>query len=343
MEFQKKIEYFFNGESYLKSIFRDEYNNLREQFLEESFQESYEKKYSKLKVKKIISLKAPKKIENVSGRFLRPLREFQKYIKKNFTRKELVGVYVHGSLGTGDYVENYSDFDALIVIKKEVLNSEKKMKNIRKKIRKANTFLYLLDPLQHHELFIITELDMNYYFEPIFPLELFKYAKEITNFRNELKFRCLEDEDYLNKIFDLHKNYFFNNARFSKKNVFFIKNFIQNTLLLPTIYYQLKNKKYIYKKYSFEKTKKDFSEKDWKIIEKCTKVRDSYQYKSYYPYWFRKFIGFNFHYKFLKLLHRYFDRNDFQKILEILGETYLDETKNLINKMEMKLRENEMR
>lgn len=298
----------------------------------------YDSLYKNKKIKSKKSIKNIKTLNIDNKDFLIPLKEFKDFINHNFTDDELIGAYIHGSLATNDYVEGYSDFDALLIIKKQVFNSEKKLKKLKNKITKANTFLYLLDPLQHHELFIITEFDMNYYFEPIFPLELFKYAKRITPYGKNLKFTCLEDKDYLKKIFNQHKKYFFDSSRFKKKSPFFIKNYVQNTLLLPTIYYQTKNKKYIYKKFSFEKVKKEFSSKNWNIINKCTQIRNNCPYKSIYSYSLRKFIGINFHYKFLKLLHRYFDKNNSKCMLKILGKGYLQESKNLINEMEKKLK-----
>jgi predicted nucleotidyltransferase len=346
MELQKQISLYFNNSGFpsLKNSEKSLKNNISKIIGKNfsDFREVYESYYKNRKVKNKKIINNVERLQISNDPFLKPLKEFKYYVNSSFTKDEILGVYVHGSLATGDYIKNYSDFDALIIIKKEVFNSEKKMKTLRKKIVKANTFLYLLDPLQHHELFIISEFDMNYYFEPIFPLELFKYAKEVTNFQNTLKFRCLENSEYLKKQFLVHKEFFFQPEKsgFNKKRVYYLKNFVQNILLFPSIYYQLKNNKAIYKKYSFERTKKDFTENEWKIVKKCTQIRISCPYESFYSYFLRKFIGLNFHYKFLKLLHRYFDKDNSRCMLKILGKNYLDKAKELILKMEKILKEN---
>ncbi|NOQ55787.1 MAG: hypothetical protein GQ477_03185, partial [Nanohaloarchaea archaeon] len=54
-------------------------------------------------------------------------------------------------------------------------------------------------------------------------------------------------------------------------------------LLIPAIYLECKGR-YLYKKYSFKDAKKDFSENEWKIIEKMTEMRDKFYYN---PFWLR--------------------------------------------------------
>ncbi|MCK5449779.1 hypothetical protein KAI32_02855 [Candidatus Pacearchaeota archaeon] len=336
MELQKQIASYLNSNFIFQKNLRNGIVNLSHEKKFENFANSYRVMYEKKKVEKIITIDEVQQLRiNEKDVFLRPLKEFKEYILKNFSDDELVGAYVHGSLGTMDYIPYSSDFDAILIIKKEVLEDKSKLSKIRKKIAKVNSFLYLLDPLQHHNLFIISELDMKYYFEPIFPLILFKYAKEVTGFRNKLVFRCLDDSEELNNIFNLWYNAFLNlpDIKFYKKNSYYLKRLVQSTLFLPVVYLQFKNKDYMYKKYSFKIAKKDFSNSEWDIIERCSNIRKTWKYKSYYPYWLRKFIGFHIHYKFLVLIHRFFDRNDFNKIIPLLGEDFVQDIKNLVIKM----------
>ena len=121
--------------------------------------------------------------------------------------------------------------------------------------------------------------------------------------------------------------------KFNKKYVYHIKNSVQNILLLPTLYLQIKNKKYLYKKHSFNIAKKDFTKRDWDIIIKCSTLREKYSYKSIYPYFFRKFVGLYLHHKALKALHLYLDKNDFKKMIKILGNNYLSDAEKLSKKM----------
>ena len=47
--------------------------------------------------------------------FLKPLNQFQEYVQKNFSKEDILGVYVHGSLADMEYVPHYSDFDAFLL------------------------------------------------------------------------------------------------------------------------------------------------------------------------------------------------------------------------------------
>ncbi len=349
MELQRKISSYFNGEEFPKNVLKNKISLLKKSIIKEtgetkflSFSASYQKKYHNLFTKEKVIVKFVKPfIKTKTDKFLKPLNEFVNYIRKNFKKEELVGAYIHGSLATNDYVSGYSDFDAILIIKEDVMKDDFKMIKIRNKIKKANTFLYLLDPLQHHNLFIITELDMKYYFQPTFPIELFNYAREITNYKNILKFRCFSEDEHLDKIFLYRIDMFSNPKKYKldKKNVYDIKNAVQNILLLPALYLQGKNKKYLYKKYSFNKAKKDFSRKEWEIIERCSQLRRTFSFKTYYPYFFRKFLGTYAHYKILKALHLYLDRNNTKEMMQILGENFLYDAKKLSKKMYAKIKD----
>lgn len=349
MKVQQKISSYLNGEYYSLRRFRDKpISFLKGKIIEItkedkfiSFEKSYDSVYEKGPVVKTVIKKDIKRLkyESKEKGFLRPVYEFQRYIKQYFSKDDMLGAYIHGSLGTMDYIEGYSDFDALLIFKKNIFNNDKKIESIRKKIKKANTFLYLLDPLQHHTLFIISELDMKYYFEPIFPVVLLDYALEITpGWNNKLVFRCLEAESQLRKVFRKRYRYYQKWKEKKYMNAYDIKNAVQSILILPTLYLQAKTGKYLYKKFTFDKAKKDFNEKTWKIIEKATKVRENCSYESYYPYWLRKFIGINFHYKYLHLLHKYFDRNNSKCMLEIMGKNFLQESLTLVEIMQKNLK-----
>jgi len=350
MKLQQKISSYLNGEYYSLRRFRDKpISFLKSKVIEItkedkfiSFEKSYDSVYEKELVVKTVIKKDIKRLKYKSKEkgFLRPVYEFQRYIKQYFSKDDMLGAYIHGSLGTMDYIEGYSDFDALLIFKKNIFNNDKKIESIRKKIKKANTFLYLLDPLQHHNLFIISELDMKYYFEPIFPLVLFDYAQEVTDFGNILKFNCLESEENRYDIMNFWIDTFRYPMRygFTEKRSYSVKHAIQSILFLPTIYLQAKTGNYMYKKFTFDKAKKDFNEKTWKIIEKATKVRENCPYESYYPYWLRKFIGINFHFKYLHLLHKYFDRNNSKCMLEIMQKNFLRESLTLIEIMQKNLK-----
>ena len=50
-------------------------------------------------------------------------------------------------------------------------------------------------------------------------------------------------------------------------------------MLMPSLYLQAKNKKGIYKKYSFNIAADNFSNRDWEIMDKVSKIRMEWDYK----------------------------------------------------------------
>ena len=316
---------------------------------EERFQDfasSYDVLYGKEAVRQVVRKNSIKKF-SPSGcqgiSFLRPVLDFYRFVRANFSPEELLGVYLHGSLGAMDFVEGYSDFDALFIVRQEIFKEDRLILKVKEKITRANTFLYLLDPLQHHNAFVICEADMQYYYETIFPTVLFDYACEVTDFHQELVFRCLNSEKYLEELFLFWEHVFDAPAQYGLDlpRVYSIKHAAQSIAFLPAAYLQAKTKQFMFKKFTFAGAKKDFPETDWAVIERVTKLRDTYSFKSFYPYHLRKWCGMNLHYKYLQILHRFLDRNRPREMLAVLGDQYLDEARQLIKKMKTALYGNE--
>ncbi len=102
-------------------------------------------------------------------------------------------VVVHGSVATDEVIE-YSDFDGLIIIKDQYVNSEE-LNKFRKESLKL---IYKFDPLQHHGWFEIQESDLNNYPQTYLPYELFKYSRLVYPNTTITLDLCLnENVDYL--------------------------------------------------------------------------------------------------------------------------------------------------
>ena len=95
-----------------------------------------------------------------------------------YLQDELVGAYVHGSLGTYEEI-SYSDFDALVIVQNRVFASAQKLTKFAKSLSSARSIMYEFDPLQHHGWFVLSEKDLDNYPQYYFPVELFKYSKSL--------------------------------------------------------------------------------------------------------------------------------------------------------------------
>jgi len=202
------------------------------------------------------------------------------YLRNNL-KDSLVGVYVHGSLGTNEEIA-YSDFDALVIVNDAVFQSQKRLCNVASKLSSARSIMYDFDPLQHHGWFVLTESELGLYPNSYFPIELFKHAKSLFPDKGlELKVKIQGySENNRDRFFQL-SNSIINKLqnRVYPKNVYQLKFLLSKFMLLPAIYFQAKHKKGIHKKFSFREVKKDFSEEEWRIMDDISLLRENWSYK----------------------------------------------------------------
>ncbi len=246
MKLHESISKFLNGEHYSLLSCRDRSAKwlIREvtrssDGIDASAQilKAYSDAYSEYLVTKTVAVSPPPPVSlnRFDDASCRAVVEFVDFVRMNFSSHELVGAYLHGSLGSYEFLPGYSDFDALLIIRKEALGSLASISEIRRKISRANAFLYLFDPLQHHNLFIISEYDMQFYLEPTFPLVLFSYAKEVTEFGCALEFRCLAPQESYVDVLSPWGAVFANWAKKDRLSTFEIKHAIQSTVFLPVL------------------------------------------------------------------------------------------------------------
>lgn len=196
-------------------------------------------------------------------------------------KEDLIGAYVHGSLGTYEDIA-YSDFDALVVLKSEVFESPKRLAISVKKLNHARTIMLDFDPLQHHGWFVLTELDLKFYCNAYFPVELFKYAKSLFDDRElELEIAMRESSSEARTAFEKMANAIISkitNHRYPT-NVYQLKGLLSQFMLLPALYLQAKNGCGIYKKESFALARADFDSADWAIMDEVSKIRMNWNYE----------------------------------------------------------------
>ncbi len=198
------------------------------------------------------------------------LGDFQRYVKAKispFTH----GVFIHGSIATNDYT-GFSDVDAGIIVKDEVMMDEKRLRQLKKNITGALRLILKFDNLQHHGFFIMPEGFLNYYPEEYLPVEVFRYAKAIDkNFIIEVK-KSNNIEFAKKKLFSIVEAF----ERLSRLpgNLYDFKHKFSTFMLLPSLYLQTKGV-YVYKKYSYDKVKKEFA-KDWWIMDEVSQIRQEW-------------------------------------------------------------------
>lgn len=273
--------------------------------------------------------------------FLKPLLELRDYVREFFSEDEILGFYVHGSLATMDYVPGYSDMDTLVVIRKKVLDDPAWAEDIRRRLVRCNGYLYLLDPLQHHPHFILTEMDLSHHFEPLFPTVLFQHAADLSAFDRRLMLRFHDPERLLKEVFENFCSYLTCPGKYGMKgkNSYQLKKYVQCVLLMPTIYLQALTGKYLYKRDSFQKVRGFLPSAAMAIVDKASQVRSACRFKSWYPLSVRRLAGVRMHYRLLHRIHRDLDRSIVPQIKRILGPDYLEDARKLVETMRLSLQE----
>ncbi len=206
------------------------------------------------------------------------VKSMMNYLDKNLNT-DLVGAYIHGSLATGEEIA-YSDFDALVIIKDEVFENKQRFIKVCRKLNASLRIMYEYDPLQHHGWFVLCESHLKNYPVTFFPPQLFPYSKSLLsssgrqlhiNFENTA---CDFKIPAINLITELEKKLSLRNI---PENAFQLKSILSEFMLLPAFFYQAKNSKSIYKKFSFTETKKYFTEQEWVIMDTVSEIRKNWR------------------------------------------------------------------
>lgn len=270
------------------------------------------------------------------SKYLRPVFMLNQYLGRNLSQ-ELSGFYLHGSLSTLDYSKGNSDFDTVAIVKDETLLNPEKLWRLRGKIKRVNNILYLLDILQHHGATILTDFEILNYPNSSFPLVLFdfstclgKSSQRLVVFEREAEERksqfndCLE---YLEKISSEKKH-------LSAQG---FKLFLSLVQLLPALYFEAKYRAYIYKKFSFDKVKEEFSKKEWEIIEKASRVREVWRYSPVFPPLFQNIFSIFPKFKSLALVYGGLIMPLSPEAKKIMGPEMIKEAYSLAKAMAAKL------
>ena len=121
---------------------------------------------------------------------------------------------IQGSFATSDYVENWSDFDTFVVIKKEIFKSSQHLIKLRKVLKSYYKLVIKFSNFQHHGLIIYTEYDLNNYRIGFLPTEALK-GKNL-NLLNSEKIKFQKQVD---KSKSLSRNILLDRSKYIRKGI----------------------------------------------------------------------------------------------------------------------------
>jgi len=185
-------------------------------------------------------------------------------------------ILVHGSVSTGEIVP-YSDFDGLLIVKDKYTGSKQLKAFLRASMRR----IYRFDPLQHHGWFVIAESQLADYDELYLPVEVLRHSKSIYP-DNPIRLPVVVNHpvDY-RPSFDrmyaaLQRRV---GMKWYPKNIYQLKSFLSEIMLLPSLFYAAKYNEAIFKKYSFEKIRPLFNEEEWHVMAVASAIREGWCYE----------------------------------------------------------------
>ena len=183
-------------------------------------------------------------------------------------------IIVHGSVATNDVIP-FSDFDGLLIIKDEFVDSD-----VLRLFKKESMKLILkFDPLQHHGWFQIKESQLSDYPEIYLPITVLKNSKSLYPLSAEIdvKIEIKHKPDYKVGLFNMInqlENKVLN--KWKPKNMFQLKSFLSQIMLVPCLYYSAKNDEGIFKRESFDAVKDVFKQEEWLVIEIASRIRNEW-------------------------------------------------------------------
>lgn len=215
-----------------------------------------------------------------------------KYRIINLLKKEISKIndfvetcFVQGSFGSEDFLENWSDLDAVLVFNDKLFESSKNLKRTRKIVSYANSLFYCADPLAHHYFHMATHLDLSFYSQSsMLPLVVYENGMRLVG-KNNLSISLREDSFEQISMISKLKNHFDYRVKNLPKNVYELKLDLAHLFLLPSFLLQTKGI-YVYKKDSFELVKKEFPNINFDVINKATSLMKKWRTSNiikYYP------------------------------------------------------------
>jgi len=170
---------------------------------------------------------------------------------------------------------------AVVVLKNEVFNDAERLTRVARKLNDARKIMFEFDPLQHHSWQVLTEKDLMDYPEAYFPAKLFEYSKTLFyDKKNTLTYYHRKEQlDFLKSFLHLSESIIWKleNKRFPN-NIYQLKSLLSEFMLLPSFYVQARDKQSIYKKNSFDEARKDFSARQWEIMNIVSEIRQQWDY-----------------------------------------------------------------
>jgi hypothetical protein len=193
-------------------------------------------------------------------------------------KDDILDIIVHGSIADGS-VCSYSDFDCLIILNDDVIQSEQRLCRLAFKLWKWQKLMLNTDLLQHHGWFVAFQSDFKSWDQTYLPVEVLSCSKSLLR-KNEylLKIFTNTGEDFSSPFIKLFEELSaITEIKIRRMNSYEIKGFISRFFLMPSLYYQARYKTGVYKRDSFILAQKDFPVHLWQPVSELSRLRTEWK------------------------------------------------------------------
>lgn len=189
----------------------------------------------------------------------------------NFFRRSIL----HGSIATLDDTRGFSDMDLAFVVRISVLKNPEKLLALRKIAAKILTLTFAFDPFMHHGPYYISEIDLAWYPEAMFPSVLFRYGVDLLEDSHPLEIKTRLSKNHTDQMLKMFDDFFqqWASKPFMLKNCYDIEWVLGSAMLLPALYLQRCTGVFRYKRDTFALAAQDFSPEEWEPIRIATELR----------------------------------------------------------------------
>jgi hypothetical protein len=208
------------------------------------------------------------------------VRKMMAFLEKCL-KQDLLGAYVHGSLGTDEEML-YSDFDALAIVEDSVFEDTGRLVQVARKLSAAQSIMFDFDPFQHHGWFVLLEAQLKSYPGWYFPAELFDHTKSLFMDKGlELTINMDESGKEEKGVFISFCDSILRKIEEHSfpKSLYELKSLLSGTMLLPALYVQARDGTGIFKKFSFGAAAADFSKEEWAIMKEISFIRENWSFR----------------------------------------------------------------
>lgn len=206
-----------------------------------------------------------------------PVHLLKEFLHENRCEAFFLKGIVHGSVATLDDLPGFSDIDLAFVIKASALKDPVKLLELRRMASKILTLTYSFDPFMHHGPYYISEIDLTWYPEAMFPTVLFGYGVDILDNSQEIKVSARPSNDVTDRMITMFEAFFTNWPAnpFVLNDSFELEWVLGSVMLLPALYLQGITGEFRYKRDTFAPSEKDLSPDEWEPVKIATHLRSN--------------------------------------------------------------------